>query len=75
MGKSKKRILAKAKNEQSPMNITREAALKQVCGELITNPASIVAKNLITLFGLSAEELAESGISYEVLRSLDGMIS
>jgi hypothetical protein len=71
LGKSKKRILAKAKNSNSQIQLTRENALWSVMKELKANPSSNEAKNLILLFGLTPEELSESGISYEVLRSLD----
>ncbi len=75
MGKSKRRILSRAKNDKNLFKLTREEAIKIVFGEITKNTASIEAKNIISLFGLTAEELAEAGISYEVLRSLDGLIS
>lgn len=74
MGKSKQRILARARNDKSMLNYTREEALAVVIEDLSSNPASISAKNMISLFGLSAEELSEGGISYEVLKSLDHLI-
>jgi len=75
LGKSKQRIIARAKNDRSQINFTRKEALARVIDDLSHNPASISAKNMITLFGLSAEELSEAGLSYEVLRSLDCLIS
>lgn len=75
MGKSKKRILAKGKNPKYQLNITRIEALKKAFSELLENPASTEARNLISLFGLKAEELSEMGLSYEILRSLDGFIN
>ena len=54
--------------------ITRTDALKTVMQEMSRNPASISAKKMIGLFGLTAEELSESGMTYEVLRSLDGIL-
>ena len=74
MGKCKKRLIARARNSKSQMQISREDALNQVYKELDQDPSSITAKNLISLFGLSAEELSEAGVTYEILRSLDGLI-
>jgi len=75
MGKCKKRLSARARNEKNQLHLSRQEAVNFVCHELGQNPSSIPAKNMITLFGLSAEELAESGVTYEILRSLDGLIS
>lgn len=75
MGKSKQRLWAKAKNQKYPLDMSRDGAIEAVYEELSVNPTSIKAKQLISLFGLKAEELAEVGITYEVLRSLDGIIS
>jgi len=55
--------------------MTREEALSFVSNELCDDPSSIPARKLITLFGLKAEEMSEAGVTYEVLRSLDGLIS
>jgi hypothetical protein len=74
LGKCKKRLIARARNSKSQMQISREDALNQVYKELDQDPSSITAKNLISLFGLSAEELSEAGVTYEILRSLDGLI-
>ena len=74
MGKSKQRIIARAKNDKTQLNFTRQNALAMVIEDLANDPASISAKNMITLFGLKAEELSEAGLSYEVLRSLDCLI-
>lgn len=74
MGKCKRRLIARAKNDKNQLQITRSEALAQACSGLIENSANKHARNLITLFGLSAEELAEGGVSYELLRSLDGFI-
>jgi len=74
LGKSKQRLIARAKNDKFQINFTRQNALVNVKEDLFQNPASISAKNMITLFGLTAEELSEAGVSYEVLRSLDYLI-
>ncbi len=74
MGKSKQRIIAKAKNDKNQLQITRTQAIEMAYAELCKNPSSNDAKKLISLFGLSAEELSEKGLTYEVLRALDGII-
>jgi len=71
MGKCKKRSILNAKNSDFKLDFTRKEAVKAVRKEISNNPTSFQAKNLISLFGLTAEELSESGITYEVLRSLD----
>ncbi|MDD3012920.1 MAG: hypothetical protein PHC34_04385 [Candidatus Gastranaerophilales bacterium] len=75
MGKCKKRLIARAKNEKNQLSISRKEAIGLVSGELNQDPSSISAKKMISLFGLSAEELAEAGVTYEILRALDGLIS
>ena len=57
MGKAKKRILHKT---NSNLYMTRESAVSE----------SNTVSNLITLFGLSAEELSEAGVPYENLMAL-----
>jgi len=74
LGKCKQRLLARAKNDKNPINFTRQEALDVVISDLSNNASSIYARNIISLFGFSAEELAEAGITYEVLRSLDCLI-
>lgn len=75
LGKCKQRLMARVKNQQNQLKITREEALNFVSEELCTDPTSTSAKKLITLFGLKAEELSEAGVTYEILRSLDGLIN
>ncbi len=75
MGKCKKRALSRAKIDISNLQLTRKDALTSVMREIEKNPASVSAKKMISLFGLTAEELAESGMTYEVLRSLDGILA
>ncbi|MDD3238021.1 MAG: hypothetical protein PHV37_08005 [Candidatus Gastranaerophilales bacterium] len=70
MGKSKRRIFNKNKNTID-LTMHREDAIEIVSSEINENRLSEEAKNLISLFGISAEELAESGVTYEDLRSLD----
>lgn len=75
MGKSKKRILHKT---NSLLNLTREEALSQVAKHLediiCDEKQKEEAKKLITLFGLSAEELSEAGVGYEHLKSMENFI-
>ncbi len=66
--------MARARNDKKQLKISRGEALAIVCDELNLNPSSSSARKLISLFGLSAEELSEAGISYEILRSMDGLL-
>ena len=70
MGKSKRRIIAKGKHQQIA-NITREEAIQEVITH-INKHANI--SELITLFGLKAEELLEAGADYETVKSLGDII-
>ena len=59
MGKAKKRILHKT---NSSLFMTRESAVSKVFNILNSkNNSRVEADNLITLFGLTAEELSEIG--------------
>lgn len=71
MGKSKKRIIYKGKNQQIA-NITRSEAIANVIKMLNNNDKEAIS--IITLFGLSAEELLEGGASYEVIKGLGNII-
>jgi hypothetical protein len=70
LGKSKRRIIARAKNSNSDMCLTRQDAINIVYESLIDNNCTKKAQEIIGLFGLSAEELAEAGLSYEILKAL-----
>ena len=72
MGKSKKRIFNKNKIVET--SIRREDAVRSVLKSIKGNLLDVETKNLISLFGISAEELAESGASYEELRALKNLI-
>ena len=68
MGKAKMRILHKGRNNQIP-RISREEAIEQVVKYL--NETEIQsASQLITLFGLNAEEVLEAGADYEAVVSI-----
>ena len=69
MGKSKTRILRKGiKNQFTTM--TRENAVKETVKFLESNSLND-AKDLITMFGLDAEELLEAGASYESVKAVE----
>jgi len=72
MGKSKKRILHK---KNSSLNMTREGAVNEVFSILSKAKHSKKdAEDLITLFGLSAEELSEAGVMYEDIKALERLL-
>ena len=71
MGKSKKRIIYKGKNQQID-NLTRSEAIVNAVKMLNNNDKE--AYSIITLFGLSAEELLEGGVSYELVKGLGNII-
>ncbi len=64
MGKSKKRIFNKnLKNSASVLK--REDIIKMIISDIKEASLKEETKNLISLFGITAEELTEAGISYE----------
>ena len=63
MGKSKTRILRKGIQNQF-QKLTREDAVVEVVKFLNVNDYNC-AKDLITMFGLSPDEILEAGASYE----------
>ena len=71
MGKAKKRLLL---HSDRTFYMKREDALKEILSSLKKNPTDANAKKLISLFGITAEELSEEGLSYEMLRALDGVL-
>lgn len=73
MGKSKKRIFNKHKNANGS-SIKREDAVKSILKSIKNNILDVETKNLISLFGISAEELAEAGATYEELKALKSLI-
>lgn len=75
MGKCRRRMLKRADTDMFNLHLTRTEAVKSVMEEMGKNPASDAARKIISLFGLTAEELSESGMTYEVLRSLDGIVA
>jgi hypothetical protein len=70
MGKAKKRIIHRGKNDQFT-NMSRNEAISVVVEMLEAGDRA--AYNLVTLFGLSAEEVLEAGAGYETVSSLEGL--
>ena len=73
MGKAKKRIFNKCKYLYQ-MSLRREDAIFGVVRNLKYNNFDVQTRDMITMFGLSAEELSEAGASYEELRALRGIL-
>ncbi|MBR1461402.1 hypothetical protein IJ596_07230 [bacterium] len=63
MGKSKTRILRKGIQNQL-QKLSREDAIRGVVSYLNSNDNNS-AKDLISMFGLQADEILEAGASYE----------
>lgn len=74
MGKSKRRILHKGINDKIT-NLTREEALKDVVKACDAKKIDDEIKDLISLFGLSAEELLECGAQYEDVVGLKSLLN
>ena len=74
MGKSKRRILHKGINDLIT-NIKRDDALDIVVESLNSKKLDLKTKDLISLFGFSAEELLEAGALYEDVLGLKNILS
>lgn len=74
MGKSKRRILHKGINNQIT-NLKREDALNDVVKACNAKKVDKEIKDIISLFGLSAEELLESGAQYEDVLGLRSILN
>lgn len=70
MGKSKRRSIALGRHNQIS-NLSRNDAIISVVEKLSKQED---VSELITLFGLSAEELLEAGANYEDIKSLRGLV-
>ena len=66
MGKAKKRSIALGRHNQLT-NLSREDAISIVLEKIKNNDD---AEDIISLFGLSAEELLEAGADYESIKAL-----
>lgn len=73
MGKSKKRILKRGINDRFS-TITRDEALVIVVQDFKFKSVSDKTKDMITLFGFSAEELLENGVQYEDVKTLEAIL-
>ena len=67
MGKSKKRIFNKNKNDNGSL-LTRDAARKNVIDAIKSQQFTSEIENLIGLSWFTNEELSEPGLSYEELK-------
>lgn len=74
MGKSKRRILHKGINNKIT-NIRREDALSDVVKACHAKRIDDDTKDLISLFGFSAEELLEFGAQYEDVLGLRSLLN
>ncbi len=71
MGKSKKRSFNKNINASNSV-LTRSNAVKTAV-ELLKNGSSD-AYSIISLFGLTAEEILEGGASYELVKRMENIL-
>ena len=74
MGKSKRRILHKGINNKIT-NLRREDALKSIVKACNEKKIDTDIKDLISLFGFSAEELLEFGAHYEDVLGLKWLLN
>jgi len=72
MGKCKRRTL---NTKQASMYMTREGALSAINKTFRHSGCNSEARNLISLFGFSAEELCESGMAWEDLKTVLPLIN
>ena len=70
MGKAKKRSINLGKHNQFT-SMTREDAVLEVVKRFKRNESVL---DLVTMFGLSAEELLEGGALYEEVKSIEGIL-
>ena len=68
MSKSKRRLLNR--KITNPLSCTRADAVGYVFSAIKSHNFDSNAKKLLTLFGISGEELAEAGLSWEELKAV-----
>ena len=68
MGKAQQRCFRKCK-PYSSMIMTREDTVKKIVRHFGSNDFDRDVKNMISLFGITAEELSEAGATYEELKA------
>ena len=73
MSKSKKRILYGNKSIV-PLSCSRADAVKLVCDSIKSKKFDKNAKNLLSLFGISGEELSEAGLTWEELTAVSSYL-
>ena len=73
MSKSKRRILHRSK-EVYPLSCSREDAVKVVTNSIKSRKFDSNAKNLLSLFGISGEELSEAGLTWEELSAVSSYL-
>ena len=73
MSKSKRRILHRNK-DVSPLSCSREEAIKVVTNSIKNRKFNTNAKNLLSLFGISGEELSEAGLTWEELKAVSSYL-
>ena len=70
MGKAKKRSINLGRHNQI-VNMTRNEAVIEVVRRFKHNESVF---DLVTMFGLSAEELLEGGALYEEVKAIEGIL-
>ena len=73
MSKSKRRILHRNK-ETSPLSCSRAEAIQTVTNSIKSCKFDSNAKNLLSLFGISGEELSEAGLTWEELSAVSSYL-
>ena len=74
MGKALKRGMNKSKNNPFE-SLSRDEAINKVVKGLRNINSNENIEDLITLFGLSSEELLENGASYEEVKTVSGILN
>lgn len=73
MGKSKKRILNRNTDEVGFV-LKRSEAVSKILSEIKNNKLSDDTQKLISLFGISMEELFEAGGNYEEISAIKHLL-
>ncbi len=73
MGKSKKRIFSK-NTDNIGITLKRNEIIDNIIYDIKNNKLTEETKRLISLFGISVEELSEAGISFEELSAVKHLL-
>ena len=73
MGKAKKRNFSKNKDNIAPV-LKRQDVVCEIILAIRKNCVSDEIKRLISLFGITAEELSEAGASFEELSAVKNIV-